>query len=121
VTGAELRDLCLGLPGATEEFPFRPEVSVFKVGGKMFALSALSAQPLSVSVKCDPELAERLRGTYASIVPGYHLNKRHWLTVTVDGSVPDALLADLVEGSYELVAAGRRRSARRSTRSAFPS
>ena len=109
MTGPELRELCLGLPGAREDFPFRPEVSVFKVGGKMFALSTLAEEPLRVSVKCEPLLGGQLRGTYPSITPGYHLNKRHWLTITVDGSVPDGLVADLVEGSYELVApAGRR-------------
>jgi predicted DNA-binding protein (MmcQ/YjbR family) len=104
MTPSELRNLCLGLPGAREEFPFRPDVSVFKVGGKMFALSTLADEPLKVSVKCEPVLGEQLRGTYPAIVPGYHLNKRHWLTITIDGSVPDELVADLVEGSYELVA-----------------
>jgi predicted DNA-binding protein (MmcQ/YjbR family) len=110
VSGHELRDLCLALPGAREEFPFRPDLSVFKVGGKMFALSALASEPLQVSVKCDPDLGERLRASYESIAPGYHLNKRHWLTVTIDGSVPDALVEDLVGGSYELVRPGRKRS-----------
>ena len=100
---SELRAFCLSLSGACEEFPFRPEVSVFKVGGKMFALSTLADEPLRVSVKCDPALGEQLRGTYSSITPGYHLNKRHWLTITIDGSVPDELIADLVEGSHELV------------------
>lgn len=112
MNGSELRELCLGLPGAREEFPFRPGVSVFKVGAKMFALSTLADEPLQVSVKCDPVLGEQLRGTYPSITPGYHLNKRHWLTVTVDGSVPDALVADLVEGSYELVVPTRSRARR---------
>jgi predicted DNA-binding protein (MmcQ/YjbR family) len=118
MTGPELRELCLGLPGALEDFPFRPDVSVFKVGAKMFALSTLAEAPLRVSVKCDPELGEQLRATYPSIAPGYHLNKRHWLTVTADGSVPDALVAELVEGSYELVAPPRlatRTSPRRAT------
>ena len=108
VTASELRALCLSLPGAFEDFPFRPEVSVFKAGGKMFALSTLADEPLKVSVKCDPVLGEQLRGTYPSITPGYHLNKRHWLTITIDGSVPDELVADLVEGSHELVATPRR-------------
>jgi predicted DNA-binding protein (MmcQ/YjbR family) len=103
VTAEELRDLCLSLPGSREEFPFRPEISVFKVGKKMFALSALDASPLQVSVKCEPELGVQLRNSYSGIVPGYHLNKRHWLTVDADGSVPDELVADLVQGSYELV------------------
>jgi predicted DNA-binding protein (MmcQ/YjbR family) len=112
-TAAELRALCLGLLGAREEFPFRPELSVFKAGGKIFALSALSEVPLRVSLKCDPELAEQLRFTYAAIVPGYHLNKRHWLTITIDVSLPKGLVADLIEGSHELVGARRRPRGRR--------
>ena len=109
-TGAELRELCLALPGAGEEFPFRPELSVFKVSGRMFALCALSEEPLRVSVKCDPELGEQLRFTHPSISPGYHLNKRHWLTITIDGSLPKTLVADLIEGSHELVIAATTRS-----------
>jgi predicted DNA-binding protein (MmcQ/YjbR family) len=109
VNASTLRELCLELEGAREEFPFRPDLSVFKVAGKMFALSALGERPLRVSVKCDPELGEQLRHTYESILPGYHLNKRHWLTVAADGSTPDELVADLVRGSYELVAARVRR------------
>jgi predicted DNA-binding protein (MmcQ/YjbR family) len=108
-TAVELRALCLGLLGAREEFPFRPELSVFKVGGKVFALSALSELPLCVSLKCAPELGEQLRLTYAAIVPGYHLNKRHWLTITIDDSLPEGLVADLIEGSHELVRPRRRR------------
>ena len=79
-----LRERCLALPGASEEFPFGDEVSVFKVGGKMFALSHLDGEPLQLSVKCDPELAVQLRSAYPAITPGYHLNKRHWNTITLD-------------------------------------
>jgi predicted DNA-binding protein (MmcQ/YjbR family) len=104
VTARELQDLCLALPGAIEDFPFGPETSVFRVGGKMFGLSALAGRPLHVSLKCEPELAVELRATYAAIAPGYHLNKRHWITVTLDGSLPDEMLRDLVEDSYALVA-----------------
>jgi predicted DNA-binding protein (MmcQ/YjbR family) len=100
-----LRERCLGLAGASEEFPFGDEVSVFKVGGKMFALSHLDGEPLQVSVKCDPELAVQLRSAYEAITPGYHLNKRHWNTITLDGSVPDEMVADLVGDSYDLVVA----------------
>ncbi len=99
----ELKQRCLALPAAVEEFPFNDEVSVFKVAGKMFALSALDAVPLQVSLKCDPELAPHLRDTYPAITPGYHLNKRHWNTVTIDGSLPDAMVADLLKDSYDLV------------------
>jgi predicted DNA-binding protein (MmcQ/YjbR family) len=105
VDAGELKDLCLALPGAGEEFPFNDEVSVFKVGGKMFALTALDAAPLQVSLKCDPELAEHLRAAYPAITPGYHLNKRHWNTVTIDGSVPEDMVTDLLKDSYDLVVA----------------
>ena len=101
-----LRERCLALPGASEEFPFGDEVSVFKVGGKMFALCSLDAEPpLQLNVKCDPELAVQLRSAYPAIGPGYHLNKRHWNTITLDGSVPDEMVADLVGDSYDLVVA----------------
>jgi predicted DNA-binding protein (MmcQ/YjbR family) len=112
VTAAALRRWCLARKGATEDFPFGERTSVFKVAGKMFALSALDARPLSVSVKCEPELAERLRDTYAAIAPGYHLNKRHWNTITLDGSLPDELVYDMLEDSYDLVVAGLPRSER---------
>ncbi len=106
MTAAELRRWCLARPGATQGFPFGPKVSVFKVAGKMFALSDLSARPLEVSAKCDPELAADLRATYAAIRPGYHLNKRHWNTIRIDGSVPDETVFQLLEDSYDLVVAG---------------
>lgn len=101
---AELRSWCLSQQGASEQFPFGPETSVFKVGGKMFALSALGRLPLEVSAKCEPELADRLRAGYDAIRPGYHLNKRHWNTITIDGSLPDQLVRELIEDSYDLVA-----------------
>ena len=100
-----LRERCLALPGASEEFPFGDEVSVFKVSGKMFALCALDGEPLQLSVKCDPELAVQLRSAYAAITPGYHLNKRHWNTITLDGSVPEEMVTDLLGDSYDLVVA----------------
>jgi len=108
VTPDELRDWCLTMPGAGETFPFGPETSVFKVAKKIFAISALRAEPLKVSVKCEPDLATGLRGAHESIVPGYHLNKRHWITVTLGGDVPDATVRDLVEDSYDLVRPARR-------------
>jgi predicted DNA-binding protein (MmcQ/YjbR family) len=98
-----LRAWCLRQPGAVEDFPFGPMTSVFKVAGKMFALSALERVPLEVSVKCEPELAVGLRASYPAIRPGYHLNKRHWNTITLDGSLPDQLVRDLVEDSYDLI------------------
>ena len=100
---AELRRWCLAQGGAVEDFPFGPEHSVFKVAGKMFALSALERPPLEVSAKCEPELALQLRDTYSAIRPGYHLNKRHWITITLDGSLSDQLLRELIADSYDLV------------------
>jgi predicted DNA-binding protein (MmcQ/YjbR family) len=87
-------------------------VSVFKVAGKMFALSMLKSKPLEVSVKCEPELASQLRLSYPAIRPGYHLNKRHWNTITLDGSIPDELVFDMIEDSYDLVVAGLPRAER---------
>lgn len=100
---AALRELCLSFAGAEETFPFNPETSVFKVAGKMFALSQLDSDSLRVSVKCEPRLAEDLRAAHPAVIPGYHLHKRHWNTVILDGSLPDGLVRDLVEDSYDLV------------------
>lgn len=91
------------MPGTIEDFPFSPGVSVFKIAGKMFALSILDGEPLAVSVKCDPVLAESLRSSYRSIVPGYHLNKRHWLTITLNEDTGDDMVRDLIQDSYDLV------------------
>ena len=99
----ELRDHCLSFVGAEETFPFGPETSVFKVGGKIFALSQLGADSLRVSLKCEPELGQALRAAHAAVLPGYHLNKRHWNTVIIDGSLPDETVRDMVEDSYDLV------------------
>jgi predicted DNA-binding protein (MmcQ/YjbR family) len=106
VTADALRRWCLARPAAKQEFPFGERTSVFKVGGRMFALSALESRPLGVSLKCEPELAQGLRATYPAIQPGYHLNKRHWITITLDGSVPDETVFELLEDSYDLVVAG---------------
>ncbi len=105
MTPLDLRKLCLGFPGAYEDFPFGAEHSVFKVEKKLFAISALGVSPLRVSLKCEPELAEQLRAAHPAIAPGYHLNKRHWNTVTIDGSVPDEMVRDMVEDSYDLIVA----------------
>jgi predicted DNA-binding protein (MmcQ/YjbR family) len=103
VNPTELRDHCLSFTGAEETFPFGPEVSVFKVEGKMFALSQLEADSLRVSVKCEPELAEALREAHEAVIPGYHLNKRHWNTVIIDGSLSDEAVREMIEDSYDLV------------------
>ncbi len=112
MTSRALRKLCLTFAGAVEEFPFGPQTSVFKVGGKMFALSALERRPLQVSLKCEPDLAAHLRLAHEAINSGYHLNKRHWNTVTLDGSLPDGMVRDMVEDSYDAVVAGLPRAKR---------
>ncbi|MFJ4471017.1 MmcQ/YjbR family DNA-binding protein [Streptomyces sp. NPDC089424] len=113
MTPQELRALCLTFDAAVEEFPFGPEASVFKVAGRMFALSSLDARPLTVNLKCDPEDAVRLRADHPGLIaPGWHMNKRHWNTVTVDGSLPRRLVRELVEDSYDLVVAGLPRAER---------
>jgi predicted DNA-binding protein (MmcQ/YjbR family) len=97
---------CLTKKGATEHFPFDEDTLVFKVGGKMFALSSLSqwekGEP-SVNLKCDPERAEELRGQYDEIKPGWHMSKIHWNTVTINNEVPDTLVKELIDHSYDLV------------------
>jgi predicted DNA-binding protein (MmcQ/YjbR family) len=105
VKAARLRRACLSHAGAGEEFPFGPENSVFKVAGKIFALTRLDAKPLRVSLKCEPEIAVRLRGAHPEIIPGYHLNKRHWNTVDLAGALPDEMVLDMIEDSYDLVVA----------------
>jgi predicted DNA-binding protein (MmcQ/YjbR family) len=97
---------CRALRAATEDHPFGPDVLVFKVGGKIFAILGDD----SVSLKCEPHLALALRETYAAVSPGYHLNKRHWNTVILDGSVPDDELREWIEDSYGLTAASLSRA-----------
>ncbi|AWH84016.1 MmcQ-like protein [Flavobacterium album] len=99
-------DYCLSKKGVTEHFPFDEDTLVFKVGGKMFALSSLSewerGRP-SVNLKCDPDRGTELRAQYESIKPGYHMSKVHWNTIDVNGDVPQKLLRKLIDHSYELV------------------
>ncbi len=106
LTAAELRAICLEQAAAEETFPFSAGVSVFKVAGKMFALSTLGAEPLSISLKCVPEVAVKLRIEYPAVTAGYHLNKQHWNTVLIDGSVPDQRVREMIEDSYDLVREG---------------
>ncbi len=102
----DLRALCMSFTGAEETYPFSPEATVFKVRGKIFAIALLGADPPRINLKCEPELAEQLRADHPAITPGYHMNKRHWNTVTVDGELPDQLVRELIEDSYDLVVAG---------------
>ncbi|MER8001800.1 MULTISPECIES: MmcQ/YjbR family DNA-binding protein [unclassified Streptomyces] len=113
MTPDELTACCLALNGTSTDSPFprSPGVTVFRVGGKIFAICSLEDRPLKVSLKCDPEEAIRLRATHPEIVPGWHLNKRHWNTVTV-GPLPARMVRELVEDSYDLVVAGLPRADR---------
>jgi predicted DNA-binding protein (MmcQ/YjbR family) len=101
---ARFREYCLSKSDATESAPFGPEVLVFKVGGKMFALAALDQVPSRVNLKCDPDLALDLRDRYEQVTPGYHMNKRHWNTVEIESAIPDAELQKMIDHSYDLVA-----------------
>ena len=113
MTARELRSACLAHSGASEQFPFGPETSVFMVRGKLFALCALGREPpLRVNLKCEPELAEQLRATHPAILPGWHMNKRHWNTVVLDGSLSRRMVLDMIEDSYDLVVAKMPRAAR---------
>jgi len=98
---------CLAKPGAEETTPFGPDHLVYKVGGKMFALTSPDEFPPRVNLKCDPERALELRDRYEAIIPGYHMNKRHWNTVILDGSLPDKLIRELIDHSYQFVAKKR--------------
>jgi len=99
----EFREYCLTKPGAREETPFGPDVLVFKVGGKMFALAALDEVPTTVNLKCEPDLALDLRDRYEQVSPGYHMNKKHWNTVEIASGIPDVELRKMIDHSYELV------------------
>lgn len=111
-----LRAHCVAKPGATEEHPFGPDVLVIKVEGKVFAIIPEDAEPPSISLKCDPGWAIALRDTYTAVQPGYHLNKRHWNTVTLDGTIADDEVRDWIDDSYDLVVAGLPRRLREALR-----
>lgn len=98
-----LRAYCLEKAGAYEDFPFDNVTLTFRVKGKMFALCNVNDDPLEVNLKCDPELSELLREKYDAVKPGWHMNKRHWNTVTLDGTIPEHEVLELIDMSYELV------------------
>ncbi|WP_212006325.1 MmcQ/YjbR family DNA-binding protein [Chitinophaga sp. HK235] len=100
----QYREYCLSLPGVTEEFPFGEETLVYKVAGKMFALSGLE-EFNSINLKCDPEEAVELRERYEGVIPGYHMNKKHWNTVDIHSNIPNKLLLQWIKNSYDLVVA----------------
>jgi len=108
-TREQVMALCAELPFAVLEFPFGDDTGVYKLRNKIFALITMGDAPARVSLKCDPWHAEALVREYAAITPGYHLNKKHWITIDLDpvvaDALPDGLVADLIESSYELIAA----------------
>jgi predicted DNA-binding protein (MmcQ/YjbR family) len=112
----DVLDLCARLPGAVEDYPFGEGVAVFKVGGRMFALVPLEANPGTVNLKCDPSLALELRARYAAVRPGYHQNKRHWNTVDLDGSIEADEIREMIHHSYTLVVDGLPRARRNELR-----
>ena len=99
----DLRSFLLEFPGATLSFPFDEETAVFKVGGKIFALVSIEMDPLRINLKCDPEDAQILRSQFPSVKPGYHMNKEHWNSVYLDGSLESPLISGLISDSYHLV------------------
>lgn len=99
----EIRTLALSLPGSTEDFPFNKTTLVFKVWGKMFALMSLDSSPLRINLKCEPEKALELRERYRSVLPGYHMSKKHWNTILIDGAVEKELVTEWLKDSYQLV------------------
>src|SRR5881275_2384587 len=106
------REYCLTKPHVTEGLPFGPDVVVFKVAGKMFALASLDEVPATVNLKCDPDRALELRDRYEQVRPGYHMNKKHWNTVEIEGGIPEAELRKMIDHSYDLVVQGVPRASR---------
>ena len=106
----KLRKYLLSKSGTAEETPFGPGTLVFKVMGKMFALTQDLDSPKSINLKCDPDYALALRAQHPAITGGYHMNKRHWNTITFNGTVPEALIFELIDDSYELVVAGLKKA-----------
>jgi predicted DNA-binding protein (MmcQ/YjbR family) len=106
VAPGAVAEAALDLPETTEENPFGPEVDVYKVAGKVFAILSPDAEPPTVALKCDPALSMHLRAHYAAVTPGYHLNKKHWNSVALDGTMPPDEIDDLIVHSYARVVAG---------------
>jgi predicted DNA-binding protein (MmcQ/YjbR family) len=107
-----LREYCIAKPGVTESFPFDTVTLVFKVGNKIFALLDTESRPTTMNLKCDPERAVQLRDQFAAVQPGYHMNKVHWNTVIIDGSVRWHEVQEWIDHSYELVKKGLSKSVR---------
>jgi predicted DNA-binding protein (MmcQ/YjbR family) len=108
----EFREYCLTKPKATEGTPFGETVLVFKVAGKMFALMSLDEVPATANLKCDPDLALELRDHYKQVRPGYHMNKKHWNTLEIEGGIPETELRKMIDHSYDLVVQSLPRASR---------
>ena len=106
----QIREYCLRKKGVTEEFPFDEETLVFKVLGKIFILASLDSIPLQINLKCDPGKVVELREEYEAVQPGYHMNKKHWNTIIIDGSIPNKKIFEWIDNSYNLVAKGLRKT-----------
>jgi len=109
----QIREYCLKKKGVSEEFPFDEETLVFKVAGKIFLLGSLESIPLQINLKCEPEKAIELREEYETVQPGYHMNKKHWNTIFIDGSVSTLKIFEWIDDSYNLVVAGLKKSERK--------
>jgi predicted DNA-binding protein (MmcQ/YjbR family) len=107
-----IRNYCLKKKGVNESFPFGENTLVFKIINKIFLLASLDEFPLTINLKCDPEKAVEIREKYNAVVPGYHMNKLHWNTVTIEGSIPQNLILGWIDDSYELVKDGLKKSER---------
>lgn len=104
VSHKEIEEYILSMPNARLDYPFGEEVAVYKVGDKMFALIQEGKRPVQLSLKCDPRLGQHLREKYESVMPGYHLNKKHWITIVLSGQLSVTEVRDLIRHSYQLVA-----------------
>ena len=108
----QIRNFAINLPETTEETPFGPEVAVYKVAGKMFGTLSPDDVPVPMNLKCDPDRAIELRDQHEAVRPGYHMNKKHWNTIELDGSLSDDFVRELIRQSYDLVIAGHTKGVR---------
>lgn len=121
LTLQDIRKYCNSKKGVVEDFPFDFQTLVFKIGGKMFALTDIDSEELTLNLKCDPYVSLELRSRYSQITPGYHMNKKHWNSVIVDGSIPDKEILKLIDDSYNLVLKGLKKSIRAEIENNTPS
>jgi len=112
LAAAAARSHLLSRPEAIEDFPFGPEVAVYKIAGKMFATLGFSAGTARINLKCDPDEAQFLRKMFDAVQPGYHMNKTHWNTLVLDGSIPPGEIERMMDGSFALVVKGLKKAER---------